>query len=503
VDIKNWYQLLDQGWTKELEEAVENLGGEDRLEGELWKIVWLGYFHGQFEEAELNAKRFLKRPNLSFRIKIVAHLVIADLLKNKRYGEFYDKEIDKIQSLFDRLSDSQQKEYRHYEVWFHYLHSCYNAFYVNDYSTAFRLISKAIKLTREENVSIRYFEPMCIWMRGNFYSYIGEYQESIADYCESIELYRHLGNDSMIIWVLIALSDVYRYLGELEKALELNTEILDIAKKLEYKEQLRTAYTTTGMLLFIRGDFYEAKLNFEEAMNNVLEKKMDYLNIYNNYIQVLLEIEESEQVKDHLTEFNRLSKELGDEWYPQWIEAIYLKKTGDNFATKAKALQLFRDLSESTDINFQWKSTIIFHLIDLLLEEARLLDNPINMQEVNLLIDQLSEMAQQVPRTLIQIYLLQGKILLIDGKLEKSVSLLEKAHSLATSKNLNLLADQAKLQQKQLQSEMKKWRGLMESNASLAERLEFTDVKVYLQNAIKLRDLSGSLSDNLRLTDNK
>ena len=58
MDIKNWYKLLDQGWTKELEDAVENLEGEDRLEGELWKIVWLGYFHGQFEKAEMNAKRF-------------------------------------------------------------------------------------------------------------------------------------------------------------------------------------------------------------------------------------------------------------------------------------------------------------------------------------------------------------------------------------------------------------------------------------------------------------
>lgn len=112
MDIRDWYKLFDRGWNEELERAVEKLEGEDRLEGELWKILWLGYYHGKYQKAEMDARRFLARVNLSKRIEIVAHLVIADLLKMKPYNEDYGQELKHIKTLLDELSPSQQEKYR-------------------------------------------------------------------------------------------------------------------------------------------------------------------------------------------------------------------------------------------------------------------------------------------------------------------------------------------------------------------------------------------------------
>ena len=104
MDIRDWYKLVDGGWNEELERAVEKLEGEDQLEGELWKILFLGYYHGKFQKAEMEARMILTRDQISKRIEIMARLVIADLLIMKPYNEEYGKELEYIQSLFDELT---------------------------------------------------------------------------------------------------------------------------------------------------------------------------------------------------------------------------------------------------------------------------------------------------------------------------------------------------------------------------------------------------------------
>ncbi|MCK4848555.1 MAG: hypothetical protein KAT16_06005, partial [Candidatus Heimdallarchaeota archaeon] len=110
------------------------------------------------------------------------------------------------------------------------------------------------------------------------------------------------------------------------------------------------------------------------------------------------------------------------------------------------------------------KLTIIFYLIDLLLGEAQIFDNSSKMQEINGLITQAAEMAQQAPRALIQIYFVQAKILLIEGEVDESISLLDKAYTLATSKKMNLLSEKAKTLQLKVQDEITKWKSIIDSN---------------------------------------
>jgi ATP/maltotriose-dependent transcriptional regulator MalT len=444
----------------------------------------------------------LTRVNLSKRIEIVARLVIADLLMMKPYNEDYGKELKHIQSLFDELTLSKQEQYRHYAIWLAYLSSRFTAFYLKVSSTAFPIISKAIRFAKEDRFQIKYFEGILLWTQADIKSGIGEYQESITDYTETIELFKRLNNDMMIITPMANLTNVYRYLGHVDQALELCIEISKIAEKLDSAFQRSASYITIGMLFNIKGDFTKAKSYYEKAMTYVQEKNSSYLLLYNIYIHLLLDMKEYEQAEKHLPEFYQLSEELGSQPSAQWIKALYLKETGVNFETKAQAQRLFRELLETKNYPWGWdfhsQINILFHLIDLLLEEAKTLGSSSKIQEVNILINQATEMAQQKPRALIQVYLLQAKMLLIEGKVDESLSLIDKTYNFAKSKKLNLYAEQAKNQKYKLKNELIKWKGIIESNASLTERLELTDVTDYLQTAIRLRNLSGSLPTDLQ-----
>jgi tetratricopeptide (TPR) repeat protein len=212
----------------------------------------------------------------------------------------------------------------------------------------------------------------------------------------------------------------------------------------------------------------------------------------------------NEQVNKHLIEYYKLCDELrAPQHFSQRMKAIHLKKTGVDFEAKAQAQKLFRDLLKQAekDFSFHQKLTIIFHLIDLLLEEAKIFDNSSKMQEIIVLINQGTEMSQDNPRALIQIYLLQAKILLIEGKIDDSLSLLEKAHTLAMNKYLKPLAQEAKALQEELQSEYTKWKGIIESNTSLNERIAFSEVKGYIDDAIRIRDLGNKLPSKISQND--
>ena len=490
VDIRDWYKLLDKGWGKEVEKAIDGLDGDDRLEGELWKTLWLGYYHGKLQKAEMDARMVLTRDQLSKRIEIVARLVIADLLKAKIFDDDYGQLLKQIQSLLDKLTPSQQEEFRHYEVWFSYLFSRYTANYLKDSSTAIQLLSNTIPTTREKGFPIKYFESLLLNTRAAIESGIGEYYKSINDYIECIEIYSRLKNNSMIIWPMMGLSSVYRILGELDEALLISVEASKIAEKLGYVNALSLSFRTIGMLFNVKGEFSKAKSSYEKALKFVQEKNLIYLFTYSSFIKNLLDMKEFIQAEKHLAEFYKLCEELDTPLEAEWMKALYLKKIGEDFESKAQAQKLFRELLSKVDTDFHWKFLVLFHLIDLLLEEAKTFNNVSKIQEVNILLNQASEMSQDSPRALIQANLLQARILLIEGEVDQSLSLLDETYSLALTKKLYPLAEQAKKQQGQLQNELTRWKGIIESNATVAERLELADVRNYLHTAIKLRELS-------------
>ena len=498
MDIRTWYSLLDKGWSHEVEKAIDNLSGDDQLEAEQHKNLWLGFFHGQFQKAESNIKNVLEHPNLSKQVEIASRLAYADLLTMKGFNEEYGEELAKIQLLFESLTPLEQKKWQYYAVWLLYLKSLFAAFFQNDYSAALQMMAKALDYTKEEGFLPKYYEPWCICLRGTIHTHFGEYQKSIDDLNYSIELYRALDNQLMLIFSMAPLANVYRYLGELDLSLDHSLKAKKIADRINSNYAISYTYPVVGMLYAIKGDFKEAIANYKKALDYTQEKNHEYLKNLRLYIHVLFDMKEYEKAKEHFNDFQRLSEYLEVQWQYDWLKALYLKGTGLNFEEKAKAQNLFRKMLDhpASGIDTNWKLTLMFHLIDLLLEEARIFNNPAKIQEINVFINQAAELAQNTPRALILIYILQAKFLLVEGEVDDSLSLLKQAYTLATSKQLLPLAEQAKLLEEQLQKEYTKWKGIIETDTPLNERISLSEVNSYVTEALKIRDLDSKLSSD-------
>lgn len=52
------------------------------------------------------------------------------------------------------------------------------------------------------------------------------------------------------------------------------------------------------------------------------------------------------------------------------------------------------------------------------------------------------------------------------------------------------MINQVKAEQTSLKKELNKWQALFDRNASLQERIAFIEIEEYLQEAIKIRDLT-------------
>ncbi|MFX0115581.1 MAG: hypothetical protein ACFFB3_13615 [Candidatus Hodarchaeota archaeon] len=84
--------------------------------------------------------------------------------------------------------------------------------------------------------------------------------------------------------------------------------------------------------------------------------------------------------------------------------------------------------------------------------------------------------------------MLQAKLAMVEGDLEKANSLLENTQKLSSEKKLGNLLRKAEHELSVLQEELDKWEELSRRNASIKERVEQARLGDYLTEAMKLQE---------------
>jgi hypothetical protein len=68
--------------------------------------------------------------------------------------------------------------------------------------------------------------------------------------------------------------------------------------------------------------------------------------------------------------------------------------------------------------------------------------------------------------------ILQAKLSLVEGDLEKVNDLLSEVEKIAAEKKIDTLLSQVQREQKRLETELEKWEGMIQRNISITERME-------------------------------
>ena len=87
---------------------------------------------------------------------------------------------------------------------------------------------------------------------------------------------------------------------------------------------------------------------------------------------------------------------------------------------------------------------------------------------------------------LVRVHILKSKLLIIDGKMEEGLKLLEKAKTTAREKGLILFFKQAQHEEEIMIEKYEELRNMIENNASISERIDKLQLLEYIKNAQKM-----------------
>ena len=155
---------------------------------------------------------------------------------------------------------------------------------------------------------------------------------------------------------------------------------------------------------------------------------------------------------------------------------------------KAKAQIILQELVQEEVIEHATTVVAIHALCELLIFELRSTGDPVVLEEAKALVNHLYEIAQKHPSfsLIVNVLLLQANFALLEGNVKLATQLLSQALITAEEKELTGHIKKVKTEQSIIRSELDKWKKMVESNASIYERLEQARMDQYLKEVGKL-----------------
>ncbi len=495
MGLEEALRLVEQGKVEELSQEVGKLHGDERLEGELWKLVYLDVSETEKNIALVN--QILAKSPLSARIQCLALIIRAPLTNP---DEWFNS-LEQAQKLLDMLPLEEQHDLVHYQmlIWF------YKALYHDhqgDFNKALDFLSQCTQMAENNEFPLKSFILSYVVFRLGFnYKLKGDYNRAITYLEQSLTTFRDLGNKPGQIWPLLNLGDIYHLQGDVERAIMYGEDTLELAQKYHSRYAVVLA-------LWHLGETYLSFGNVQKGTNflqNSLKICQDNLNTHPDFkwaqawvlyhlCLLQLELGASQQAQEHLSHLKSFDKEKGFIYLSevqtlgQLAQALFLK-TSQRFNDKAQAQMLLRQMVEKTGIREELRFEALQNLCDLVLEELRTLGDDTLFHDVQTLIQQIVDLAQawEFAPAVAKSLILQGKLLLIEGEAQETMNLLEKAHGIAEEKGLGRLSVKIETELDTLRTELTRWQDA--KTAPLQERLKAANLEAYLKRAIKRRDL--------------
>ena len=135
-------------------------------------------------------------------------------------------------------------------------------------------------------------------------------------------------------------------------------------------------------------------------------------------------------------------------------------------------------------VSWEFTERALLHLCDIYLFELQTYNKPESLDEINALINQLSEFAeaQHSFRLLAEINLLQGKLALIQMNMGDARQLFTKAEHIAEEHGLHLLARTISTEHDKLLIQLEKWENLLKPRTPVSERLKLVEIDKMLDH---------------------
>ncbi|MDH5403049.1 MAG: tetratricopeptide repeat protein [Candidatus Heimdallarchaeota archaeon] len=287
------------------------------------------------------------------------------------------------------------------------------------------------------------------------------------------------------LWACVStnLASYYQNLGEFDKSFKIRLESYEILHSTKYNESKALASGSLGSSYESFKQYDQALELYREAVELTRDNPGRYYYPYSlnklcigyinsgNLEEATISLDELKSYTDENQEYDILYLTA---------KAIYLKNS-KRLSQKAEAEKILRQLNSDESSFF-----IELELCDLLLYELRITGEEEVLLEVEECIDILFEKTREAnlyyefARTYIQ----KSRLILIRGDFEGANQKLEEGKLFFQSLDLMRLVKVVEDEMNRLETEFRKHKDILQSNASFAEKLEKLELVEYMQQAL-------------------
>ncbi|MHA2289031.1 MAG: tetratricopeptide repeat protein, partial [Promethearchaeota archaeon] len=328
---------------------------------------------------------------------------------------------------------------------------------------------------------------------GAVYRLQGELSNALEHYQEGQKIYEEIKDKKGIALALNNLGDVYQLKGNLNLALEFYQESLTLYEELGIKQDIAMSLMNIGELYRKKRNpewalkFYERSLTMYEELKN----DSSAATVLYELVRLAIDSNELELGQEHLERLKQIAERVENRVvkHRYLIANALLLKSHKRTRNKMKAEEILLEVVEDETVNHALTVTAMIHLCDLLLFELKMTGEEEILHEVKNLIEKLHNIAnQQASHSLLtETFVLQSKLALLEMDIQTAQKLLEKALVTAEKRGLRNLAIKVYSEKTLLETQIEKWKYLVEKKAPLSERLELTRLEELITRVGKER----------------
>ncbi|MFQ5978412.1 MAG: tetratricopeptide repeat protein [Candidatus Heimdallarchaeota archaeon] len=346
-----------------------------------------------------------------------------------------------------------------------------------------------------KKIGWKWITDMMIGEVGHQYFARGDYEQALQHFKHACDAAQDRSDHWQMAVHLINMGHVYRAKGELNSALGVFQQLYAGSSAINNRFYQSYASQAIGTIHFDQGAFEDALKMFQESkqLREGFRNKAHLATTLLSLMQLTLELNNLTDAQRYFSQLDEIhgsvppNKNFQTNY--EFAQALLLKAS-PRMREKAKAQEIFEVIANDPENRHSVITSAMLNLCDLLLYEYKSAEEPQILEEIISLSQRLYSVSQPKNdhRTMVKGLMLQGKLALLEGHLDKAAQLLEEASKIAEMAGLKNLHEQIQQEQEQISREVENWESLLARNASIRERFEQARLAEYVRDALRVME---------------
>jgi tetratricopeptide (TPR) repeat protein len=482
-------------------ENQEGIGFHEKLSSCLLRVELL-YQQGKYEEVLSLSEEIYNQCS-----KLKENLLSVDTLKWMAFASIYlykwdraAKIINQGEKILEEFPQKESVEYIQREAYYAIVKG-FLYWHKGDYNNALENFEYSLAIreklgTKHEIAESLYLVTFMILKA------TGELNRALKYAKRSLDLAKQSAKKYYIAFSLNILASVYAFQGEIEVCSKIYEQSLAIFQELNNKRMIAVTLNNVGEKYRMKEDLDQALKCLEQslAIQQELGNLKDIAATHDFLIQILIDKNEIKRAQYYLHELEHLNNQVkSKEIYLSYLfDKALLSKISLRARNRVQAEEIFNQLLKDKDLGYELTIRTLINLSELHLIELHMTSDIEILNEINPLITQLLNIAEETHSywVLSETYLLQAKLSLLSFDIKRAQKFLTQAQKIAESYGIKRLAKKISHEHDQLLKNLKIWENLKESKASISERWKHIDLTEQIENMLRNRIIDApELSD--------